>query len=278
MWWLQRGYSTVVRTKSKSIYNWCKNCVVESQEGKGAGSGFVREQEAAETCHYPQRGGGDEAALKYGGCISTTNRTDNRVALHRKVDFYSRRGSARQQTGRRVPASSLYPSLHQCKEVLVKGLRCLETVTEGRLEAKPDSFQQQPSPNPLLQRAESGCSRCIIPLRCNMRGLLSQQPSDCKIIYAQMASGWGNLEGAEAESYRCLYCGSLWAVRRSVYMFSYSFLIIIHYASLASSISDQLGNVFSSSVPGSPCQPYLVHLLGLIVTRCSLLMQRSSGR
>lgn len=59
--------------------------VVHCQEGKGAGSGCIIEREAAETCHYPQRGGGDEAALKYGGCISTTNWTDNRVTLKEKV-------------------------------------------------------------------------------------------------------------------------------------------------------------------------------------------------
>lgn len=43
--------------------------VVQCQASKGAGSGFVTEREAAKTCHYPQRGGGDEVALKYRGLV-----------------------------------------------------------------------------------------------------------------------------------------------------------------------------------------------------------------
>lgn len=71
---------------SKSTDSRCKkNCVVKCQDGRGAGSGFVREREAAETCHYPQRGGGggDEATLKYEGCISTNEWTDNKVTFKR---------------------------------------------------------------------------------------------------------------------------------------------------------------------------------------------------
>lgn len=68
-----------------------------------------------------------------------------------------------------VAGGSLHPSLIQCKEIHVKELSCLETVSEERLQTKPESFKQHPSP--LMQWTESCCSRCIIPLRCNMRGL-----------------------------------------------------------------------------------------------------------
>lgn len=112
---------------SKSTDSRCKkNCVVKCQDGRGAGSGFVREREAAETCHYPQRGGGggDEATLKYEGCISTNEWTDNKATfILDEARLRSRPGDGRRKGGWRT---------------------------------KPDSFQQHPSA--LLQQAESGYS------------------------------------------------------------------------------------------------------------------------
>lgn len=96
-----------------------EQCVVQCHEGQGAGSGFVTEREAAETCQYLQRGGGDEAGLKYGGCISTTNWTDKRVYKERLTfildvaQLCNRLVHVIQQ----VASGRLYPSLPQCKEV-----------------------------------------------------------------------------------------------------------------------------------------------------------------
>lgn len=131
---------------STSTDSWCqKNCVVQCQDGRGAGSGFVREREAAETCHYPQRGGGgNEATLKYEGCISTNEWTDNKVTFKR---------------GGRLLFST---RLNHAADLETEGWK-------GGWRTKPDSFQQHHSA--LLQQAESGYSWCIIPLRCNMRGL-----------------------------------------------------------------------------------------------------------
>lgn len=89
-------------------------------------------------------------ALKYGGCISTTIWPDNRVYETRLafildvVRLRYRLVHVHQQ----VASGNLSPSPLQCKRLQmfsVKELSCLETVSEGRLVSKPDSFKQQPT-------------------------------------------------------------------------------------------------------------------------------------
>lgn len=80
-----------------------------------------------ETCHYLQRGGGDEAALKYGGCISTPNCTDKRVTLLEKVGFYSLEGSDLHHTSTHLLATGQwqFTSIQRevARDILVKSTK-----------------------------------------------------------------------------------------------------------------------------------------------------------